>query len=488
MTTIEPPTAQLRLHGRLGTLAIVFMVLAAAAPLTVVGSIIPIGILLGNGPGFPVMFLVATGVLVLFAVGMLRMSEALPRAGSFFTFIAHGLGRVPGTSAAMVAILTYSTVQISVFAYFGATISSSIDLLGGPSIPWWVFTAVSLALVGLLGYRRLDFSSTVLIVLLAAETLIVIVLGLAVLSRGGAESVTFAAFGLDTILSGSPALGLMFAVAGFIGFESTVVYRDEVKDPVRTIRRATYASAVGVGVFYAFAAWITVVGFGADAVQGAVGENPTTVLARLTETYLGPVGSLIVSVLFLGSMFAAVLSLHNVLARYHHGMAIAGVLPRSLAAVHDRFGSPYRASLTQTLTAGVVLAVFAVAGVAPELVFAWLAGIGTLAIIVLMAVTALGIVVFFVRRGEVGWSTVIAPALGGIGLAVAACLIVANFPLLVGDVDADGAPVFGTLSVSLLAIIVAAAVAGAVWAVMLRSRRPDRYTRIISQLEEVDHR
>lgn len=485
--TSQIATSALKLQGRLGPIAVSFMVLAAAAPLTVVGSIIPIGILFGNGPGFPLLFLLAAGVLLLFAVGMLRMSDALPRSGSFFAFIAHGLGRVPGTSAAMVALLCYSAVQISVFAYLGATISSSIALLGGPTIPWWIFTAVSVALVAVLGYRRLDLSSGVLVALLALESAIVIVLGIAVLLQGGDSGIAFEAFGLQHLMSGSPALGFMFAIAGFIGFEAAVVFRDEVRDPARTIRRATYGAAIAVGVFYAFAAWITVIGFGADNVVAAAAENPTTLLLRLTERYLGPFGSAVVSILFLGSMFAAVLSLHNVLARYLHGMAIAGILPRGLAQVHAEHGSPHRASVVQVTMAAVVLAVFAVIGLAPDLVFAWLAGIGTLCIILLMAATAFAVVAFFVRRRQLGWSTVVAPVLGGASLTAAAVLIVANFPLLVGDVDAQGAPAFSILSVALLATIVVVALAGIAWALVLRAKHPERYARIVSRLEEVDH-
>ena len=474
------------LRGAIGSWSVAFMVLAAAAPLTVVGSIIPIGILLGNGPGLPVMFLLASVILVLFAVGMLRMSEAIPRAGSFFAFIAQGLGRIPGVSAAWLAVVCYSAVQISIFAFLGATASSSIVALGGPDIGWWAFSAVAIVLVGLLAIRRLEFSSVVLIVLLVAESAIVIVLGIAVFTTAGG-GIPADPLGIGHALDGSPALGLMFAIAGFIGFESTVVYRNEVRDPARTIRRATYGSAIGIGVFYAFAAVVTVTGFGTDAVVGEIAADPATVLLRLAERYLGPVGGTMISVLFLGSMFAAVLSLHNVIARYLHGMAGAGVLPSSLAAVHKAHGSPYRASLVQLASVVVVLAVFALVGLAPTLVFGWLAGIGTLAIILLMAITAVAVVVFFVRRRQIGWATVVAPVIGGLGLAISAVLIALNFPLLVGDVDAAGTPTFTPLSAGLLSVIVIAAVGGAIWALVLRSRSPERYRRIIVSLEELDH-
>lgn len=50
MTT---PDTEPRLHGRLGAVAIVFMVVAAAAPLTVIGGNMPLAMGLGNGAGAP---------------------------------------------------------------------------------------------------------------------------------------------------------------------------------------------------------------------------------------------------------------------------------------------------------------------------------------------------------------------------------------------------------------------------------------------------
>ncbi|MFD5226441.1 APC family permease [Microbacterium sp. NPDC058342] len=488
-TKTSQPAEHLRernLRGNIGAVAVTFMVIAAAAPLTVIGGLVPIGYLVGNGIGFPVMFLVATVILLLFAVGLTAMSRFLPRAGSFFVFATHGLGRTPGLATAYLALVCYTTVQIAVFSYLGATLSSSIALVGGPEIPWWVFTLASVAIVGALGYRRIELSSRVLVVVLLAEIGIVVLLGVVILLTGGASGVTFGSFVLQNILSGAPALGLMFAIASFIGFESTVVYRDEVRDPERTIPRATYASAIVIGAFYAFAAWTIVVGFGEDAVIDEAAADPTTLITRVTEQYLGPVGSVAVALLFLGSMFAAVLSLHNVLTRYHHAMANARVLPDRLGTVHARHGSPHIASIVQVTTSGIAIILLAVIGFAPENIFSWFAGIGTLAIVVLMAVTCLAVIVYFARTKALRspWHTIIAPGLGFLGLAVSAILIAANFPLLVSDVDAEGNPAWGAVSITLIAVVVIAPVIGLIQAAIMRTRAPQAYKQIMHRFDE----
>ncbi len=475
-----------RLSGNLGTVSVTFMVIAAAAPLTVVGGIMPIGYLLGNGLGFPVMFLVATVILLLFAVGLTAMSRFIPNAGSFFAFVSHGLGRIPGVATSWLAITCYTTVQVAVFSYLGQTIGSSIALLGGPELPWWLNTLVMVAIIGVLGYRHIELSSRVLVVVLAAEMGIVLLLGVAILLTGGPEGLAASPFSLESILSGSPALGLMFAIASFIGFESTVVYRNEVREPDRTIPRATYVAAIVIGVFYTFAAWVIIVGVGASNVLEEAAADPATLVARVTEQYLGPLGGIVVAVLFMGSMFAAVLSLHNVLTRYHHAMANAHVMPDRLGTVHPRHRSPHVAAIVQVCTAGLLVVVLTLIGFTAEQVFAWFAGIGTLAIVVLMALTCLSVVTFFARTKAMSspWHTAIAPSLGFLGLAVSAGLIAANFPLLVGDVDGDGNPAWGVLSVVLLAVVAVAPVAGVVQALVLRARRPLAYQQVIARFEE----
>lgn len=53
MTTAPAETEKRRLSGRLGPVGIVFMVVAAAAPLTVIGGNMPLAMGLGNGAGAP---------------------------------------------------------------------------------------------------------------------------------------------------------------------------------------------------------------------------------------------------------------------------------------------------------------------------------------------------------------------------------------------------------------------------------------------------
>ncbi|MGA0567207.1 APC family permease [Rathayibacter sp. KR2-224] len=491
-TLIGSPLAGIReprraLTGKLGVGAIVFMVVAAAAPLTVVGGGFPVGVLLGNGVGAPSMYLVGGVILLFFAVGLSTMSSYLPRPGAFFTYVGYGLGRPLGLAAAYLALLCYTAVQVAVYGYLGQTLAGTVQSLHGPALPWWLYSLAAIVLVGVLGYRHIELSSKVLGVLLVAEVGIVVVLAAVIIGTGGPEGLSLAPFAPSNVLSGSPALGLMFALAGFIGFESTAIFRDEARNPEKTIPRATYVAVIAIAVFYTFASWALVMGWGPGKLVKAVANNTAGFIMETAQRYLGSGGEIAINVLLLTSLFACVLSFHNVVTRYQHSMANASVLPAKLGQVHDRHASPHVSSLVQSATALVLIVVFALFRLDPVLqVFTWFSGVSTFAIVVLMALTCLAVIVYFARkRVRAGaWRTWIAPAIGFLGLLAICWVIATNFPLLIGDVDAKGSPVFGWLTTAFFAVMLAFPVIGLVQAAILRRTRPERYDTIIDTISD----
>ena len=79
MSDPKPSTALRR--NSLGVAGIVFLVLAAVAPLTGVVVVASLAIALGNGGGAPASFLIVAVILLLFAVGYAQMSKQLVNAG-----------------------------------------------------------------------------------------------------------------------------------------------------------------------------------------------------------------------------------------------------------------------------------------------------------------------------------------------------------------------------------------------------------------------
>jgi amino acid transporter len=188
-----------------------------------------------------------------------------------------------------------------------------------------------------------------------------------------------------------------------------------------------------------------------------------------------------VNILLITAMFACVLSFHNVITRYQHSMASAGVLPDKVAGVHAKHLSPHVSSLVQTITSVALIVVFAIFQLDPVLqVFTWFAGVATLAIAILMALTSVAIIIYFLKtkKDRRPWNTIIAPALGLLGLVGSAVLIAAYFPIMVGDVDTTGTPTFGAVSWFLLALVGLFPLIGYVQASWIKARRPAAYAKL----------
>lgn len=449
-----PERPDRKLRGRLGVASIVFMVVAAAAPLGVIGGVVPLGIASGNGTGFPATFIVATAVFLLFAVGFTAMTPFVEEAGAFFSYVRTSLGAPTGIGIAFVAIVTYVALEAGVYGLLGLAGSSVVELFGGPAVPWWSVALVTFAVTTYLGYRSIELSSKVLGILLTAEIAIVAVLDLVIVVQGGDSGLSTGIVDPQAILSGSLGIGLLFAIISYVGFEATAVFRDEVRDPGRTIPRATYVSLVLIGVFYAITSWAFISGWGdEEAVRRATDEG-ATFLGDTAQRYLGVVGADLVTVLYFTSLFACILAFHNVASRYVFALSARDVLPATLSRPHHRHGSPHRASLwiSGVVAVGILAAV--VFGLDPAAQFyTWFAGVTTVGVIILMVTTSVAVLVFFARdrKGHSQWRVRIAPALGLVGLVAALGLILANLSDLVG-----GSSVLAWIIVSLLAVAFAA--------------------------------
>lgn len=435
-----PATAPAGLHGNLGVAGIVFMVLAAAAPLTVIGGNIPLGVGLGNGAGAPMGFVIAAVVLLLFSIGFVAMTPHVHEAGAFFSYVSEGLGPRAGMGTALVALVSYTAMQVGIYGYMGWAVNDTVRNYGGPGVPWPVSAFATLAVVAWLGYRHIDLSAKVLGLALACEVLVVLAMSAAIFASGGAAGVNIDSFRPAVFWQGSLGVAVLFGFTGFIGFEATAVFRDEAHDPARTIPRATYLAVLLLGAFYTLSCWALVVAAGAGQAKAVANETLAgkgNLLLDTARVYLGPVGRDIVNVLLISSLFACALSFHNVLARYQYVLSRKRLLPAVLGRVHARHASPHLSSIVQTATATLLVAVFAALGLDPLVtVFGSMAGVATIGMVLLLAATSAAVYRFFQQHPTLAagrpFSSRVAPALAFAGLLGCAVLVLSNFTLLTG--------------------------------------------------------
>ncbi|MFC0865379.1 APC family permease [Sphaerimonospora cavernae] len=459
---------------RIGVAHIVFFVVAASSPLTVAAGGLPLSYATTGVVGIPVIYLVLAAVLALFSGGYAAMSRHISNAGAFYAYVAQGLGRIPGVGASFVALVAYNAMQTGLYGLFGFAAAGVITAELGVDIPWWVASLAALLLIAFLGYRRIDLNARVLAVLLICETIIVIIFDASQVASAPA-GLSMDAFSWSALTTGAVGAGFCWVMASFMGFESGAIYSEECRDPRRTVGRATYIAVGVIGVFYAFTAWAMGIGAGVDRVIDQAGEHGPDLLFVLGSDAMGPTFGRIGAVFLVTAVFAALLSFHNAVARYFFSLGREGVLPRGLGRTHPRHGSPWVGSVTQTLIAAVVLFVFAIVGDDPtETLFNWFTNLGALGVILLLVITSVSVIGFFLRdpRGENGWGRIVAPSLAALALAVILVLAIINFHALLGT------PPDSMLNWLIPSLVLIAGIIGLGYGWWIKENRSDTYHRI----------
>ena len=460
--------------NRLGVPSVVFFGVAGAAPLTVIiGSITTIYAIIGS-TAVPIAYVVVAGLLSLFTVGFVAMSRHIVNTGAFYSYISHGLGRMSGVGAAFVALPAYSLMQIGLFGLFGSAASGILAALGF-SVPWYACAVAAWAAVAVLGLLWVDLSGRVLAVLLVLEIAIVLIYDVVMIGNPANGEITFSQFSPAPLATPVVGILLVLAIAGFVGFEATVVLSEEAKDPKRTISRATHIAVLLAGIMCALSAWAMSVNTGPERIAAAATEHRTDLVFTLVGPHLPKFMVDLGYILFLTSVFAALLAFHAAVSRYQFALGREGVLPAAWGRTHPRTGAPLLGSITQSVLAIGVLSIYALFGADPLVyVFAWLTTIGGLGVLILMWAASAAVFTFFMRdrRGENFWRAHFAPGAAFLLLTVVLAATCIGFGELL-QVSGDS-PFQWLVPVVYLGI----AAVGCGWALIMRAARPEVYQAI----------
>ncbi|GED88485.1 APC family permease [Streptomyces sp. 6-11-2] len=452
----------------LTTSHIVFLIVAAAAPLSAMVGTVPLAFAIGTAEGVPAAFLFAGVTLVCFSVGYTISARRTGGSGGFYASIADGLGRPAAVGSGWTAVVSYNCATIGLvgaLGYFTSLVLSD----HGVHLAWEWCCAIGLALVAVLGYRDIAISARVLAVLMISEIGILAALDVAVLARHGVHALPGSSFSWHAATGPGLGVSLMFAFVSFIGFESAALYGKEARNPRRSVPRATCVAAVLISGFYALTSWAAVGAIGPGQVRETAGKQLGDLFFNLGDDYLGAAGSSVLQIMLCSSLFAATLALHSAANRYAQVMADDGLLPAFLGRVHPRFGSPHLAGVAQVAMCAVAAVAFAAGGLDPYAnMTTSMLGLGTVGIVALQALSALSAVALRRKGTRLGWwrGTVV-PLLGLAGLTATLWLVVGNFDVLTGAT--------GGVVTRLPWVIVLVAVLGVLWALRLRAVAPERY-------------
>jgi len=401
------------------------------------------------------------------------MTRHITNSGAFYAFVSQGTGRVAGIAAALIALLAYSCLQVGLYGALGPAAAAEASAHLGVQAPWWAWALAAWAVITLLGVLRVDIAGRVLGVLLTVEIVVIAWEAVAGLARPAGGHLTFGTLSpADLASHGAGAFGVLAVVAvlGFVGFEQAPVLAEEAKNARRTVPMATYVALGMIAVVYAGASWAMAVHAGQDHVVAAAAQQGPGLLFGLGGGFLSEIAQF----LFLTSLFAAALAFHNCTWRYIFALGRENVLPAGLGRTGAN-NIPKAASLVQSGTGLAVIVAYAVTGADPmSRLFFWLGTTGGLGILLLLVLTAMAVVVFFARdrHGESVWATRVAPVLAFVLLAGIVVLAVRHYAALLGVPPSD--PAAWALPASYGAV----AVAGVVWGLVLRARRPEVYAAV----------
>jgi amino acid transporter len=501
--------------GAIGLMGVLFIAVANAAPITAMTGNTPLAIGYGNGIGAPAGFLVATVVLTLFAIGFVEMARYVTTAGAFYGFITQGLGQVWGMASGALATMAYVVFEgslIGIFAYFS---NRALNDWFSWDVNWLILAIIAIIVIAVFGYFDISIAATVLGVTLIAEVLLLSALSLSVLfSGGGPDGLVIGAINplnafkslqegggsigavLDgkAIAAGSAAIGLFFAFWSWVGFETTAVYGEESRNPKHIVPRATLIAVIGLGLFYTFVSWMMIAGNGKKVAIEKSNTDGIALWIDLAKDKLGGafVGNLYLFLIVMGS-FACGLAFHTAASRYLY--AIGRELPatkNTLGATHGTHGTPHIASMVQSgITLVLTLAFYFLTTNGSDATkgayiyqYGLLAILGTMAILIVQAITSLAVIWYFhVKKAQPGniVTTGIIPAIGGLGMLYVVWLLIDNIKFAGGA--ASAAPFFKAIPY----LVAATAVVGLLGVMWLKARNKPVYDAIGRTVFEETH-
>lgn len=496
-TTTELGGMQRLKPNAVGLMGVLFMAVATAAPITAMVGNVPMAVGFGNGAYAPAGYLVATIVLTLFAVGYAAMSRHIVATGAFYGYISHGLGRIVGLGSGFLITLAYMVFEASLVGIFSFFANDLFHTLFHVDVPWIVFALIMLATNAVLTYFDLNLAARVLGVFLVTEIFMLSLLALSVLFAGGGPQgwswgslnplngfhdlggVVHGPAG-PIAVAGSAGVGLFFAFWSWVGFESSAMYAEESKNPQKIIPIAIVTSVVGVGIFYVLVSWLAIVGTGPDNAVALAQDSSTAgdIFFGPVQSHLGVWAVSLFKVLLMTGSFACGMAFHNCAARYLYAIGRENVIPgmrRTIGATHSAHGSPHVAGFVQTAFATVVVLFFALTHRDPYTgLYGLMALLGTTAILIVQTLTAFAVISYFhVQRNHpetAHWfRTLVAPLLGGLGMAYVVYLLAKHASFAAGTAASDW--VFASIPW----VVAAAGIGGIALALTLKYTAPDRY-------------
>lgn len=350
-TAAPPPTAvndnQLR-RNVLGLPSAMAMSLAFISP--TIGVIFISSLIAGKaGLSSPFIFLVGTVGIALMASTLAQFTRRITSAGTFYKFICQSFGTSTAFVAGMVLLLAYVLQSPLNTNLFGGFVSQTLASDFGIHISWWILMIFIVLAVGALAWYSVHTSMRFDLAFVVAEVSVAGILLLLIIFKGGDHGQVPSSFLPTHSPSGFGGLGeaFVFIVLAFFGFESSTTVAEEVRNPRRNLPIALIGSVVLTGLWFSFAMYSIIVGYGARHVSQI--SSATAPLHDLAQRYIGGWYANLVDLAAVSAIIAVLLAIHTANFRVIYALGRDGALPKLLGRTHPRHKTPHMAIIAYSI-------------------------------------------------------------------------------------------------------------------------------------------
>jgi amino acid transporter len=357
------------------------------------------------GANAPLAFLIAALAIGFVALSFIGCSRRVAHAGSSYAYITHTFGPAAGFVAGWALVLAYTMFGASMAALMGSFAAAALRALGVDiaSHAWIAFSVVGVGIAGSLSFVDMRLAGRLMLSIEGLAVLAILVLSALILRS--VQPTWHDLVHTLTPTSGMDAwkgigYSLVFCVLSFAGFEGATTLGEEAVQPKRVIPIAVLGSVVLCAVFFAFIAFVEVIGFGfSDLSLLASADAPLdTLSARYASRPLSVALDLAAAI----TCFSGTIGALTAGARILFALGRAG-LHSGLAQIHPTFGTPTRATALSTI--GVVLPIIIFGrGVMPGDLYSYTSTVAVLALILSYAGVGCAEMMEAVRESRIGWA------------------------------------------------------------------------------------
>jgi len=313
---------------------------AGAAVATLTGSA---AFALGS---LPLSAVVAFIIVLINAVIINRISRHVAGAGGYYAYSREGIGNFAGIFTGWMYIM----YQIMSLAFIGLSVAIFLPaLLGtvfGIDIPFYSWVLLLILIMGF-GYfvsfsgvrnsvRYAMVMATIEVVVVAAVSIIIITAKPSI-NTVSVFTPVYAVHGFTGVM-----LGVLFMYTAFSGFGTATPLGEEAKNANAVIGKGVLISAIVLGLFFTLVSYAFTVGWGPTRMLTYSTELVPGII--LAKNYLGLAGAIVITVLFVNSLFTDSVVFTNSLSRVVFSMSRDNVLPGILSSVHSHRQTPHVAA------------------------------------------------------------------------------------------------------------------------------------------------